>query len=197
MFESFQLIRGFSFAPFAPAVSACRTILVPWRFIRTTIMVQRGNYSFFHSFDRINIFSDSQAIIESEFLNDGFRQAILAAELLCFLFMPLRSALYLLKYFKLASETLWAYSWIYLRLIYGKIFFFDFLDPIKQAPALKGRRFTAIDDIKSASLKELKAIPKIEFEKCFEDWKKRWHKCIISNIMHLNIMTILKATTLM
>ena len=46
---------------------------------------------------------------------------------------------------------------------------------------LKGRRFTAIDDIKSASLKELKAIPKIEFEKCFEDWKKRWHKCIISN----------------
>ena len=45
----------------------------------------------------------------------------------------------------------------------------------------KGRRFTAIDDIKSASLKEIKAIPKIEFEKCFEDWKKRWHKCIISN----------------
>jgi len=46
---------------------------------------------------------------------------------------------------------------------------------------LKGRRFTSIDDIKSASLKELKAISKIEFEKCFEDWKKRWHKCIISN----------------
>ena len=40
---------------------------------------------------------------------------------------------------------------------------------------LKGRRFTAIDDIKSASLKELKAIPKIDFNKCFEDWKKRWH----------------------
>ena len=46
---------------------------------------------------------------------------------------------------------------------------------------LKGRRFTDIDDIKSASLKELKALPKIEFKKCFEDWKKRWHKCIISN----------------
>ena len=46
---------------------------------------------------------------------------------------------------------------------------------------LNGHRFTAIDDIKSASLKELKAIPKIEFEKRFEDWKKRWHKCIISN----------------
>ena len=38
---------------------------------------------------------------------------------------------------------------------------------------LKGRRFTATYDIKSASPKELKAIPKIEFEKCFEDWKKR------------------------
>ena len=48
-------------------------------------------------------------------------------------------------------------------------------------PKIKGRRFTAIDDIKSALLKQLKAIPKIEFEKCFEDWKKRWHKYIISN----------------
>jgi hypothetical protein len=38
-----------------------------------------------------------------------------------------------------------------------------------------------IDDIKSASLNELKAIPKIEFEKCFKDWQKRWHKWIISN----------------
>ena len=54
-----------------------------------------------------------------------------------------------------------------------------FLFP-KMKRTLKGRRFTAIDEIKSASLKELKAIPKIEFEKCFEDWKKRWHKCIIS-----------------
>ena len=36
-------------------------------------------------------------------------------------------------------------------------------------------------EIKSASLKELKAIPKIEFEKCYADWKKRWHKCIMSN----------------
>ena len=34
--------------------------------------------------------------------------------------LPLRSALYLLKYFELASKTLWAYSGIYLRLIYGK-----------------------------------------------------------------------------
>jgi hypothetical protein len=27
---------------------------------------------------------------------------------------------------------------------------------------------------------DLKAIPKIEFEKCFKDWQKLWHKCIVS-----------------
>jgi len=46
---------------------------------------------------------------------------------------------------------------------------------------LKGHRFTNIDDIKSASLEELKAIPKIEFENCFRDWRKCWHKYIISS----------------
>ena len=58
---------------------------------------------------------------------------------------------------------------------------YDFFLFPKIKRTLKGRRFIAINDIKSASLKELKAIAKIEFEKCFEDWKKRWHKYIISN----------------
>lgn len=44
---------------------------------------------------------------------------------------------------------------------------------------LKGRRFANIEEIKTESLEKLKAIPKIAFQKCFEDWKKRWHKCII------------------
>ena len=57
----------------------------------------------------------------------------------------------------------------------------DFLLFPKIKSALKGRRFTAIDDMISASLKEIKAILKIELEKRFEDWKTRWHKCIISN----------------
>ena len=26
----------------------------------------------------------------------------------------------------------------------------------------------------------VEAIPKIEFQKCFKDWKKRWHQCIVS-----------------
>ena len=30
----------------------------------------------------------------------------------------------------------------------------------------------------SESLKALKAIPKEDFAKCFDDWKIRWHKCI-------------------
>ena len=35
---------------------------------------------------------------------------------------------------------------------------------------MKGLRFPMIEEIKTASLEE----------KCFEDWKKCWHKCIIS-----------------
>lgn len=54
-----------------------------------------------------------------------------------------------------------------------------FLFPKLKRP-LKGRRFDNIDEIKAESLKELKAIPKSEFQKCFQDLKKRWHKCIIS-----------------
>ncbi len=45
----------------------------------------------------------------------------------------------------------------------------------------RGRRFTSIDETECASLEELKAIPKIEFQNCFEDWKKHWHECILSN----------------
>lgn len=55
-----------------------------------------------------------------------------------------------------------------------------FLFP-KIKKTMKRRRFANIEEIKTESLKELNAIPKIAFQKCFEDWKKRWHKCIISN----------------
>jgi hypothetical protein len=46
---------------------------------------------------------------------------------------------------------------------------------------LKDRLFSSVDDIRSASLNELKATQKIEFKKCFKDRQKRWHKCIVSN----------------
>ena len=45
---------------------------------------------------------------------------------------------------------------------------------------MKGRRFATIEEIKTESLRQLKVIPKSAYQKCFEDWKKRWHKCIIS-----------------
>ena len=43
---------------------------------------------------------------------------------------------------------------------------------------MKGKHFATIVEIKWKS--KLFAIPKSAFQKCFEDWKKRWHKCIIS-----------------
>jgi hypothetical protein len=50
----------------------------------------------------------------------------------------------------------------------------DFLLFPKMKKTLKGCCFTS-------KLNELKAIPKIEFEKCFKDWRKHWHKWIVSN----------------
>ncbi|UYV63371.1 hypothetical protein LAZ67_2003869 [Cordylochernes scorpioides] len=51
-----------------------------------------------------------------------------------------------------------------------------FLFPKLKRP-MKGRRYATLDEIKRASKEELKKI----FLKWFEDWKNRWHKCIISH----------------
>ena len=45
---------------------------------------------------------------------------------------------------------------------------------------MKGRRFTTIEEIKTASPEELKTISKSAHQKCFKDMKKRWDKYIIS-----------------
>ncbi|UYV64514.1 hypothetical protein LAZ67_3001065 [Cordylochernes scorpioides] len=55
-----------------------------------------------------------------------------------------------------------------------------FLFPKLKRP-MKGRRYATLDEIKAASKEELKKILKNDFLKCFEDWKNRWHKCIISH----------------
>ncbi|UYV79647.1 hypothetical protein LAZ67_18000172 [Cordylochernes scorpioides] len=55
-----------------------------------------------------------------------------------------------------------------------------FLLPKLKRP-MKGRRYATLDEIKTASKEELKKIFKNHFLKCFEDWKNRWHKCIISH----------------
>ena len=46
---------------------------------------------------------------------------------------------------------------------------------------LGGHRYDSNEEIKVESKKVLKAIPEIDFKNCFEDWKKRWHKCIVSD----------------
>ena len=45
---------------------------------------------------------------------------------------------------------------------------------------LKGRHFVDIDDIRSNTTAALKAIPQNQFEKYFEGWTRRWHRCIAS-----------------
>ena len=55
-----------------------------------------------------------------------------------------------------------------------------FLFPRLKRP-MKGRRFATIEEMKTESLRELKVQKaKSAYQKCFEDWKKRWHKCLIS-----------------
>jgi len=43
---------------------------------------------------------------------------------------------------------------------------------------LKGHRFEATQDIKRNSTKTLLDILKEEFAKCFQQWQKRWAKCV-------------------
>ncbi|UYV83566.1 hypothetical protein LAZ67_23001490, partial [Cordylochernes scorpioides] len=57
----------------------------------------------------------------------------------------------------------------------------DFFLFSKLKRPMKGRRYATLDEIKTASKEELKKILKNDFLKCFEDWKNRWHKCIISH----------------
>jgi len=43
---------------------------------------------------------------------------------------------------------------------------------------LKGRHFVDIDDIRKSA--GLKAIPQSQFQNCFEEWTRRWRRCIAS-----------------
>ena len=54
-----------------------------------------------------------------------------------------------------------------------------FLFPKLKTP-MKGKRFAMIEEIKEKLKQNLVAMPKRSFHKCFEGWKKCWHKCIIS-----------------
>lgn len=45
---------------------------------------------------------------------------------------------------------------------------------------LKGTKFQDTEEIKTNATKHLMAIPKSYFEKCFQQWKHRWEKCLDS-----------------
>ena len=45
---------------------------------------------------------------------------------------------------------------------------------------LKGRHIGDIDDIRSNTTADLKAIPQNQFQNCSEGWTRRWHRCIAS-----------------
>ena len=54
-----------------------------------------------------------------------------------------------------------------------------FLFP-KLKPTLKGRRFQTVEEIKENSLQDLRAISQNTFQDAFQNWKKRWERCINS-----------------
>ena len=56
----------------------------------------------------------------------------------------------------------------------------DFFQFPKLKTPMRGKRFAKIEEIEEKSKQKRLAIPKNVFQKCFEGWKKRWNKCIIS-----------------
>jgi hypothetical protein len=45
---------------------------------------------------------------------------------------------------------------------------------------LKGSRFDSHEDIMRNATKELRSLPEEAFQKCFQQWKKCWAKCVES-----------------
>jgi hypothetical protein len=45
---------------------------------------------------------------------------------------------------------------------------------------LKERRFQDVTEIQEQSLTVLHAIPKSQFQRCFQQWQKHWFRCINS-----------------
>ncbi|PNF37545.1 hypothetical protein B7P43_G13826 [Cryptotermes secundus] len=43
---------------------------------------------------------------------------------------------------------------------------------------LKGTRFESREDIMRNAMAQLMTIPKDAFQKCFQQWRKRWEKCV-------------------
>jgi hypothetical protein len=56
----------------------------------------------------------------------------------------------------------------------------DFFQFPKLKTTLKGRRFQTIEEIKENAIRELRVITERAFQEAFQQWKKRWERCIAS-----------------
>ena len=54
-----------------------------------------------------------------------------------------------------------------------------FLFP-KLKSSLKGHRFQTVEEIEENSIRDLRAIPPNTFQDAFQNWKRRWERCIKS-----------------
>ena len=43
---------------------------------------------------------------------------------------------------------------------------------------MKGRRFDYVEDILANATRQLRAITKSDYQRCFRQWQERWNKCI-------------------
>ena len=43
---------------------------------------------------------------------------------------------------------------------------------------MEGKRFADVSEVKNRTLEVLNNISTEEFQKCFQQWEKRWYKCI-------------------
>jgi len=56
----------------------------------------------------------------------------------------------------------------------------DFFLLAKLKTTLKGRHFQTIEEIQENGIRELHAITESAFQEAFQQWKKRWERCIVS-----------------
>jgi len=56
----------------------------------------------------------------------------------------------------------------------------DFFLFAKLKITLKGRRFQTIEEIQENVIRELRAVIESVFQEAFQQWKKRWERCIAS-----------------
>jgi len=52
----------------------------------------------------------------------------------------------------------------------------------KLKSSLKGHRFQTVEEIEENSVRDLRAIPQNTFQDAFQNWKKRWVRCIKSGV---------------